>query len=178
MRRFGLQFVPIGLVALVVGCAGGASSLPSPQASRPSSRTLVRNSELSGVPCTPELVGARPQSHCPTADFGVKLTHCRGPGAADIEVSGISCGKALGVEGVLEARWIASDPCKASSRAPSCLTLRQAVYTPWVVNRRSPPLKPTKAIGWTCWAGFDPEGSQGIEHVCWRGSSVLLFEIF
>jgi hypothetical protein len=53
----------------------------------------------------------------------------------------------------------------------------QVVYRPWLATGTlsESGVKPSQTTRWTCWAGSDPTGAQGIWHSCWRGRDVLLF---
>lgn len=55
--------------------------------------------------------------------------------------------------------------------------VREAVYRTWTARGRIGHVVPLRASGWTCWAGFDPEGTVGVWRACWRGSEVLQFRV-
>lgn len=92
----------------------------------------------------------------PDAVAPVSLEACPpsdAPGGYDLEVSDLSCPAAEPLLLVL------SDPFGRYNEP------QELIYRP----------KMGAATDWTCWASFDPDHPD-IEHLCWRGSSVLRFK--
>jgi hypothetical protein len=117
--------------------------------------------------CPPEITGANGRSVCKIAQVRVPLSHCndRGPGGYDVIVSGISCQEGRSLRLPLGHGFHGYQRTK------------QSVYQAWTARGPLGHLVPMEAIGWRCWAGFDPKGSVGIWDACWRGSDLLLFKI-
>lgn len=152
------------IAAVLAGCGGNAAT-STQQTTEPVPRAKIVG--VQKTRCPPEITGQAKPSVCKLAEFGVGLKRCSdsGAGGYDVMVSGLSCDAGRGL------RLALGDPIGHYGHAS------QVVYRPWVATGTlsESGVKPSQATGWTCWAGFDPAGAQGIWHACWRGQDVLLF---
>lgn len=156
------------LATLTPGCASEVTSQPQSTA-RASAPVPQSKIDPIKTTCPPGFAGANRKSVCKVAQVRVGLSPCndRGPGGYDIMVSGISCQEGRGLRLPLIHLYGPSDQP------------RETVYRAWTArgSLRTPVhVTPVEASGWICWAGYDPKGSVGVWHACWRGSDLLLFK--
>ena len=154
-------------VLALAGCAGtrSTSSSTGPQAA--ASAAPQHLIDVRKMNCPSLLPGEYGGSPCKVADDPVRLRECHdfGPGGYDVGVAGISCREGRGLRIPLGSGF------HTYGRA------RQHVYESWTAHGPWEHVVPDRDIGWTCWKGYDPHGSQGVLHVCWRGTDLLLFQV-
>jgi hypothetical protein len=167
MIRRSTLALALGLMLVAGGCGDettGPSSSTGPMV-EPSSapHSLAHTSKTT---CPSAFTGEPGRSICKIAEIPVRLSRCNdaGPGGYDVRVSGISC------EVGRDLRLPLGNGFSGYGHS------KERVYRPWTASGPLGHLEPKRPTGWTCWAGFDPHGSQGIWHVCWRGSGLLLFK--
>ena len=93
-----------------------------------------------------------------------------GPGGGDVQAAGVPCALARRLRIPVGAGGF------EDLTEPG---VQKNVYRPWLATGSYKDPKPQAAIGWTCFKSFDPDGSWGIQHVCWNGTGgIVLFTFF